>query len=161
MPVGPRAAPGPFRSPTGSRRRSVDRGHLPTGRPALPTPRRHGGGSSRRRCPPACPRSPYPSGPLTDCARHVTGNRRPPLTRRTTMTADLNRTPRRHTGRPPHALNRILMELLRSPLHGLLDPGLCELTFDGRRTGRLVTLPVIHADDGDQVIVLIGDADAK
>ena len=39
--------------------------------------------------------------------------------------------------------NRCVLAVLRSPLHALLDPGLCELRYRGRRSGRRYALPVI------------------
>jgi hypothetical protein len=38
---------------------------------------------------------------------------------------------RRHARRPPAVVNRMVLGLLRSPLHGLLDPGICELRYRG------------------------------
>jgi deazaflavin-dependent oxidoreductase (nitroreductase family) len=58
-------------------------------------------------------------------------------------------------------LNRMILALLRSPLHGLLDPGICELRYRGRRSGRTVSLPVIYARDGEQLVVVVGDSSAK
>jgi hypothetical protein len=68
---------------------------------------------------------------------------------------------RRHASRPPAAVNRMVLGLLRSPLHGLLDPGICELCFRGRRTGRAVRLPVIYAPYGAAYVVVVGDAADK
>jgi hypothetical protein len=58
-------------------------------------------------------------------------------------------------------LNRVVLAVLRSPLHPLLDPGICELRYRGRRTGRAVSLPVLYAPDGDRLVVLVGDAAHK
>lgn len=58
-------------------------------------------------------------------------------------------------------LNRIVLAVLHTPLRFLLDPGICELSFTGRRTGRPVRLPVIYAHDEATVAVLVGDADHK
>jgi hypothetical protein len=67
-----------------------------------------------------------------------------------------------HPARHHHPLaNRCVLGLLRSPAHHLLDPGLCELRFRGRRSGAEIALPVIYARDGDQMVVLIGDAPGK
>jgi len=72
------------------------------------------------------------------------------------------RTPvRRHSSRPPAVVNAMVLGLLRSPLHVLLDPGICELRYRGRRTGRTVALPVIYAEHGDAYVVLVGDAPDK
>jgi hypothetical protein len=46
-------------------------------------------------------------------------------------------------------------------LHGLLDPGICELRYRGRRTGRGVALPVIYARHGEGFVVVVGDAPDK
>jgi hypothetical protein len=67
----------------------------------------------------------------------------------------------RHTRRPPAVVNRAVLAILRSRLHGLLDAGLCELRYQGRRTGRTIALPVMYAIDGTDVVVLIGDAGHK
>ncbi|MGY0234212.1 nitroreductase/quinone reductase family protein [Longispora urticae] len=76
-----------------------------------------------------------------------------------------------HTGvisrRPslgPHHLgtvNRLVLGLLHSPLHALLEGGVCELSFTGRRTGRLIRLPVMYARTDRTVVVMAGDAEAK
>ena len=63
---------------------------------------------------------------------------------------------RRHT-----ALNHVLVTLLRSPLHHLLDTELCELSYRAPRSGRTVDLPVMYAYDGADLVVLVGDAPAK
>ncbi|WP_412538491.1 nitroreductase/quinone reductase family protein [Longispora sp. K20-0274] len=70
----------------------------------------------------------------------------------------------RQPGVGPHHLgtaNRLVLGLLHSPLHALLDPGICELSFAGRRSGRLVRLPVMYAREGRTVVILVGHADAK
>lgn len=69
--------------------------------------------------------------------------------------------PRRHASRPPAALNEMVLGLLRSPLHSVLDPGICELRYHGRRTGRAVALPVIYARHGQRYVVVAGDAPRK
>ena len=58
-------------------------------------------------------------------------------------------------------LNRIVLAVLRTPLRFLLDPGICELSFAGRKTGTPVRLPVIYAREEATVAVLIGDAEHK
>jgi hypothetical protein len=63
---------------------------------------------------------------------------------------------RRHTG-----LNHVVLTLLRSSLHHLLDTELCELSYRARRTGRTVELPVMYASDGADLVVLAGDAPEK
>jgi hypothetical protein len=55
----------------------------------------------------------------------------------------------------------MVLALLRSPLHGVIDGGLCELRYQGPRTGTTVALPVGYARDGDRLVVLIGDAPHK
>jgi len=57
--------------------------------------------------------------------------------------------------------NRCVLALLRSPVHHVLDPGLCELRFRGRRSGVRVALPVLWARAGDRLVVLVGDAPGK
>jgi hypothetical protein len=69
------------------------------------------------------------------------------------------------TERPvqPHRplANRGVLALLRSPLHRLLDPGLRELRYRARRSGRTVALPVMYAQSGDRFVVLVGNAPSK
>jgi hypothetical protein len=57
--------------------------------------------------------------------------------------------------------NRCVLSLLRSPVHNLLDPGLRELRYRGRHSCAEIALPVIFAQDGDRIVVLVGDAPAK
>ena len=68
-------------------------------------------------------------------------------------------------GRPArqhHPLaNRCVLAVLRSPLHTLLDPGLRELRYRGRRSGRSIALPVMYARDGNRFVVLVGNASGK
>jgi hypothetical protein len=61
----------------------------------------------------------------------------------------------------PPRLNRFISQLLRSPLHSLLDRWLLLLTVYGRRTGRAYTLPVQYARRGDAIDVLPGTAARK
>jgi hypothetical protein len=63
--------------------------------------------------------------------------------------------------RPPGLVNRIVLALLHSPVHWLLDPGVCELRYRGRRTGRPVALPVLYAAYGERYVVVVGDAADK
>ncbi len=68
----------------------------------------------------------------------------------------------RRPGRHHHpVLNRAVLVVLRSPLHPLLDPGICEVRYRGRRSGRTICLPVLYALDGDRLVVLVGDAAHK
>jgi hypothetical protein len=68
--------------------------------------------------------------------------------------------PDRHARNHPLA-NRAVLTLLRSPLHHLLDTGMCELRYTAPRSGREVALPVMYAADGDDLVVLVGDAAEK
>jgi hypothetical protein len=77
------------------------------------------------------------------------------------MVTETNVAGGRHTSRPPQAVNHMITGLLHSPLHGLLDPGICELRYTGRRTGRTVALPVMYARYGEQFVVVVGDAADK
>ncbi|HLH24272.1 MAG TPA: nitroreductase family deazaflavin-dependent oxidoreductase [Chloroflexota bacterium] len=60
--------------------------------------------------------------------------------------------------RPPRWLFRLLnplfTALLRSPLHGLLSGRLLLLTFRGRRSGKLYTIPVGYAQVDDRHLLL-------
>ncbi len=77
------------------------------------------------------------------------------------MTTSMGTSGRRHASRPPTLVNRMVLGVLRSPLHGLLDAGMCELRYRGRRTGRSVALPVLYARYGEQFVVVVGDAADK
>jgi hypothetical protein len=61
--------------------------------------------------------------------------------------------------RPP--VNRVVLGLLRSRGRGLLDRRVCRLRFIGRRTGRVVELPVGFVRDGDRLMVLVARASTK
>jgi deazaflavin-dependent oxidoreductase (nitroreductase family) len=58
-------------------------------------------------------------------------------------------------------LNKIVLAVLHTPLRFLLDPGICQLSYAGRKTGKPVRLPVIYARDEATVAVLVGDARHK
>lgn len=78
------------------------------------------------------------------------------------MTMSVGTSRRRHARHPPATVNRMVLALLRSRLlHGLLDPGICELRYLGRRSGRMVALPVIYARKGEQLVVVVGDSSGK
>ncbi len=57
--------------------------------------------------------------------------------------------------------NRCVLAVLHSPLHALLDPGLCEVRYRGRRTGRRYAVPVMYAEAEGRIVVLVGDAPGK
>lgn len=59
-------------------------------------------------------------------------------------------------------VNAVVRLLLRARLlRRLVDGAVCELAFTGRRTGRKISLPVMYAQRGDRVVVLVGDPAAK
>lgn len=72
-----------------------------------------------------------------------------------TPAAEASRSARRT---PP--VNRAVLAVLRSRWHGLL-PGLCALSFHGRRTGVEVTLPVQYAREDHLVVICAGRASGK
>ena len=76
------------------------------------------------------------------------------------MASNASRPRRRHARRPPALMNRAVLAVLRSPLHGLLDARLCELRYESR-AGRDVALPVLYAARDNRFVVLIGDAPDK
>src|SRR5438445_107317 len=57
--------------------------------------------------------------------------------------------------------NRCVLAVLRSPLHALLDPGLCEVHYRGGRSGRRYAVPVMYAEAAGRIVVLVGDAPGK
>jgi hypothetical protein len=61
----------------------------------------------------------------------------------------------------PSPVNRVVLAVLRSRLHRLLSGAVVELRVRGRRTGRLVVLPVQYARDGNVLVVLPGHAGRK
>lgn len=61
----------------------------------------------------------------------------------------------------PSPANRVVLAVLRSPLHRMLSRALVELQVRGRRTGQFVNLPVQYARDGDLLVILPGHAERK
>lgn len=57
--------------------------------------------------------------------------------------------------------NAVVGGLLRSPLHRLLSGSTDLVRYTGRRSGRRVTTPTQYARRGDDVIILVGDPEAK
>jgi hypothetical protein len=72
----------------------------------------------------------------------------------------MNVTNRKRTG-PPRWVNRVVLGVLRSPAHALIDARICELIYRLPRSGRLVSVPVRYVADGDRILVAVGNADAK
>lgn len=65
-------------------------------------------------------------------------------------------------GRHTALIDRVVLTALHTPvLHAVLDHGLCQLRFRGRRTGRPVTLPVQYARHGPDLVVYVGASAAK
>lgn len=58
-------------------------------------------------------------------------------------------------------VNGVVLWLLRSPAHGLLDRRVCRLRFIGRRSGATVELPVGFVRAGDRLLVLVARASTK
>src|SRR5581483_2471171 len=67
--------------------------------------------------------------------------------------------------RPRHPLRtmagRMAVAVLHSPLRFLLEPGIAELAYTGPRSGRVISLPVMYARHGNQIVVLVGRAHHK
>jgi deazaflavin-dependent oxidoreductase (nitroreductase family) len=57
--------------------------------------------------------------------------------------------------------NGLVLGVLHSPLHRVLDRSVCEIEYLGRRTGRLLRLPVQYVHDGDRLVVVAGAAGTK
>ena len=55
-----------------------------------------------------------------------------------------------------HAPNPVVRAVLRSPLHGMLSGGLLLLTYTGRRSGTVYTIPVGYRREGDALLVTVG-----
>ncbi|BCB83107.1 nitroreductase/quinone reductase family protein [Phytohabitans suffuscus] len=66
------------------------------------------------------------------------------------------------SGRHTALVDRLVLTALRTPvLNAVLDHGLCQLRYRGRRTGRPVALPVQYARHGADVVVYVGAAAGK
>ena len=57
--------------------------------------------------------------------------------------------------------NLVVVGLLRSPLHRLASGSLVLITYRGRRSGRRFTIPVMYAERGRALIILVGHAEQK
>lgn len=51
-------------------------------------------------------------------------------------------------------INPLIIWLLRSPLHRLLSKSTMLITYQGRKSGRQISVPVNYVRDGEQVLVL-------
>ena len=60
-----------------------------------------------------------------------------------------------------HLVNPVVRALLRSPLHRVLSGRLVLLRVRGRRSGRLIELPVGYEAHDDAIVVHVGRPDAK
>ena len=50
--------------------------------------------------------------------------------------------------------NPIVIWLLRSPLHSLMDKSTILITFTGRKSGKTYTIPVSYVRDGDRLMMI-------
>ena len=50
--------------------------------------------------------------------------------------------------------NPIVIWLLRSPLHGLIDKSTVLITFKGRKSGKTYTFPISYVRDGDILMMI-------
>ena len=57
--------------------------------------------------------------------------------------------------------NAIVAAVLRSPVHWLLSGRILLLTYEGRRTGRHHTVPVMYAQHGQRLVVVPARAATK
>jgi hypothetical protein len=62
---------------------------------------------------------------------------------------------------PPRWVNRVVLAVLHSPAHALLDSRICELSYRLPRSGRVVVLPVRYVGTDDRILIAVGNADAK
>ncbi|MEV4624241.1 hypothetical protein AB0J74_36710 [Asanoa sp. NPDC049573] len=62
---------------------------------------------------------------------------------------------------PPRWVNLLVLAVLRSPAHGLLDTRICELTYVLPRSGKVVTLPVQYVMNRGRILVAVAQADSK
>jgi len=54
----------------------------------------------------------------------------------------------------PQYVNELVKMILRSPLHRLLSKKRMLLTFTGRKSGKLYTIPLSYAQDGDTILCI-------
>jgi len=57
--------------------------------------------------------------------------------------------------------NPFVRVILHSPLHGLLSGSLLLVTYTGRRSGRMFTIPVLYVEDGADLLVYVGRSAEK
>jgi deazaflavin-dependent oxidoreductase (nitroreductase family) len=57
-------------------------------------------------------------------------------------------------GRVRRAVNRAVSTVLRSRAHRLLSGALLLATFRGRRSGRMYSIPLLYARDGDDLLLV-------
>ena len=57
--------------------------------------------------------------------------------------------------------NTMVTAILRSPLHGMMSRSLAVLSYEGRRSGTLHTLPIQYLRDEDTLVIGAGSASAK
>jgi hypothetical protein len=56
------------------------------------------------------------------------------------------------------AMNHLVLALLHSPVHEMIDSGLCELRYAAPRAGHEVVLPVMYTPIDGNLVVLVGHA---
>ena len=61
----------------------------------------------------------------------------------------------------PHFVNPVLCSILQSPLHGLLSGSLMLMTYTGRVSDRVFTVPVMYARHDGGLLVYVGHHNAK
>lgn len=57
--------------------------------------------------------------------------------------------------------NRVVMMLLRSPLHGVLSGSTDVVRYTGRRSGRVIATPTQYVAEGDGLVILVGRPESK
>lgn len=62
---------------------------------------------------------------------------------------------------PKSLTNRVVVAVLRSPIHIVLSKALMELRFTGRRSERLFSMPVQYARLGPDLVLYPGKPDQK
>jgi hypothetical protein len=60
-----------------------------------------------------------------------------------------------------HVARPIVALVLRSPLHWLLSRRVMLVTYNGRRSGREIAVPVQYIEQGDEIGVRVGAPDRK
>jgi hypothetical protein len=60
-----------------------------------------------------------------------------------------------------HVTNPLVRWILSGPLHGLLSKGLLLIAYQGRKSGKKITLPAQYLQTGNEVWIVVGFPEKK